>query len=105
MVQSQARLRSKSSPLASVSALSRLCEAKACLRDAALSLVGSVARRCDSAAVSFRLRSAAFFWCESEDHICDSQDRRVSYGSGLEGFETLLSFFGLGGGGAFLSVC
>ena len=61
MVQSHARLRSKSSPAASVSALRRLCEAVACLRAMAVSWLVSVERRCDSAAASFRLCSVDFF--------------------------------------------
>lgn len=56
MVQSQARLRSKSSPESAVVALSRLCEARACLRDREVRRVGSVARRWDSAAAALRFR-------------------------------------------------
>lgn len=54
MVQSQARLRSKSSPASAVVALRRLCDAKACLREREVRRAGSVARRWDSAAAALR---------------------------------------------------
>lgn len=99
-VQSHARLRSKSSPLASVSALRRLWEANACLRDNVFSRAGSVVRRWDSAAVSFRLRSVADFYmlcqlCE-RGRLANPIDPRKSflrttYSSSLQGFEPIHS--------------
>ena len=86
MVQSQARLRSKSSPAAAVSALRSLWEAKACLREREERRVGSVARRWDSAAASLRLRSADFFWrwCQCVGLL---ESLRLELGKGFPGVD------------------